>query len=68
MYPYFFSLGIAVNSLGTIYVSAGKVESTATVPAVFEFAPGSSGNNVVPSGIVTIESWMDSETPRIAVH
>jgi hypothetical protein len=68
MYPYFFSMGIAVNSFGTIYVSAGKVDSTTTVPAVFEFAPGSSGNNVVPSGIVTIDGWMDSETPRIAVH
>jgi hypothetical protein len=66
MYPYFGNLGVAVDSGGTVYLSA--VHRSNDVPAVFEFAPGASGPSV--PYVVTVAAWGGDSSPpsRIAVH
>jgi hypothetical protein len=65
MYPYFFSLGIAVDSVGDVLVSAGMASTG--LPAVFTFAPDAMGE-VNPISTATVAGWVDSENPQIALH
>jgi hypothetical protein len=69
MYPYFGNDSVAVDSAGTIYVSAIYPNFTATssMPAVFEFSASDSGT-VAPLKTVTLAGWTDAEPSRIAVH
>jgi len=65
MYPYTSDgNGIAVDSAGTIYVSAGTTSGTQTV---FEFSNSASGS-VAPSNTVTLSGWDNTPPSRIAVH
>ena len=69
MYPYFGNDSVAVDSAGTIYVSAIYPNFTATssVPAVFEFSASDSGT-VAPLKTVTLDGWTSADSSRIAVH
>jgi hypothetical protein len=69
MYPYFGNDSVAVDSAGTIYVSAIYPNFTATssVPAVFEFSASDSGT-VAPLRTVTLDGWTSADSSRIAVH
>jgi hypothetical protein len=65
MYPYSSDgNGIAVDSAGTIDVSAG---TTSAIQTVFEFSNSASGR-VVPSNTVTLSGWDNTPPSRIAVH
>jgi hypothetical protein len=65
MYPYTSDgNGIAVDSAGTIYVSAGTTSGT---QALFEFSSSASGR-VAPSNTVTLSGWDNTPPSRIAVH
>jgi hypothetical protein len=69
MYPYFGNDGVAVDSAGTIYVSAiyPNFTPTLSMPAVFEFSASDSGT-VVPLRTVTLDGWTNADPSRIAVH
>ncbi len=69
MYPYFGNDGVAVDSAGTIYVSAiyPNFTPTTSVPAVFEFSASDSGT-VAPLRTVTLNGWTNADPSRIAVH
>lgn len=69
MYPYFGNDSVAVDSAGTIYVSAiyPNFTPTMSVPAVFEFSASDSGT-VTPLKTVTLNRWTDANPSRIAVH
>ena len=58
MYPYFGNDSVAVDSAGTIYVSAiyPNFTPTSSVPAVFEFSASDSGT-VAPLKTVTLTGW-----------
>lgn len=69
LYPYFASLGVAVDSAGYLYVNAIKANATSqySLPAIFKFSPVAIGN-AAPDSVVTLSGWYDSEEPQIAVH
>jgi sugar lactone lactonase YvrE len=69
MYPYFGNDGVAVDSAGTIYVSAiyPNFTPTLSMPAVFEFSASDSGT-VAPLNIVTLKGWTNADPSRIAVN
>ncbi len=69
MYPYFGNDGVAVDSAGTIYVSAiyPNFTPTLSMPAVFEFSASDSGT-VAPLKTVTLDGWLSADSSRIAVH
>ena len=69
MYPFLGNDSVAVDSAGTIYVSAiyPNFTPTLSVPAVFEFSASDSGT-VTPLKTVTLIGWTSADSSRIAVH
>jgi hypothetical protein len=65
MYPWSGGPGLALDSAGVIYITAGPpIGGTQTV---FEFPANSSGD-VHPSNIVTSPTWTDTLVSHISVH
>jgi hypothetical protein len=65
MYPWSGGPGLALDSAGAIYITAGPpIGGTQTV---FEFPANASGS-VHPSNIVTSPGWTDTLESHIAVH
>jgi hypothetical protein len=65
MYPWSGGPGLALDSAGMIYITAGP--PTGGAQTVFEFPPTASGN-VHPSEVVTSSVWTDTLVSHIAVH